>query len=337
MDVTGLLMDPGINIAVQNISPALTQFVSAGEFLDSTAWYLLMISVLYLGFHPRYGVRLAVMVGITAGLNEALKLAWHLPRPYWITPEIRAFTSHPSFGFPSGAAMYGAVIYGYIASVIQRWWAVTACAFLLVVTCLVRVFAGAHFALDVIGGLLFGFLLLLLFFLAVPRAERYAGGLSRGGRYTGIIILSLLPVLVAAPAYLPLAGWQLPESWVVTAHLQIASTIDPVSLLYSWGAAGIILGSLAGYEILLSQGGWAPPAEPCRKGMVVLAGTVSVLMLNAVIVMIRSVPDLDTPFDQAARVLSMALVLFWLTACIPLIARRAGFGAEERGPETGDG
>ena len=55
MDVTGLLMNPGINIAVQNISPALTQFVSAGEFLDSTAWYLLMISVLFLGFHPRYG------------------------------------------------------------------------------------------------------------------------------------------------------------------------------------------------------------------------------------------------------------------------------------------
>jgi hypothetical protein len=72
MDATSLLMDPGINIAVQNISPALTSFISTGEFLDSTAWYLLVISVIFLGLHPRYGIRLAVMVGITAGLNEAL-------------------------------------------------------------------------------------------------------------------------------------------------------------------------------------------------------------------------------------------------------------------------
>lgn len=336
MDITGLLMDPGINIAVQNLSPALTAFVSTGEFLDSTAWYLLIISVIFLGLHPRCGIRLAVMFGITAGLNEALKLAWHLPRPYWISPEVKVFAHHPSFGFPSGAAMYGAVIYGYIAAVLPRWWAVPVCAFLLVSTSLVRVFAGAHCVLDVLGGLLFGFLLLILFFKSGPRAERYAGSLSPGGRYAGIILLSLLPILLAAPAYLSLAGWQLPASWAGTAHLQIATEIAPVSILYAWGAAGIILGSLAGNEILLSQGGWAPPSDPLRKGVVILAGTASVLLLNAVIAAIRSVPDLSSPFDQAARVLSMAVVLFWLTACVPLIARRAGFVAGERETETCD-
>ena len=199
--------------------------------------------------------------------------------------------------------MYGAVIYRYIAAVLRRWWAVLMCAFLLVSTSLVRVFAGAHFVLDVLGGLLFGFLLLLLFFLAGPRAERYAGSLSPGGRYAGIILLSLLPILLAAPAYLSLAGWQLPASWTGTAHQQIATEIAPVSILYAWGAAGIILGSLAGYEILLSQGGWAPPSDPLKKGVVILAGTASVLILNAVIAAIRSVPDLSSPFDQAARVL----------------------------------
>jgi membrane-associated phospholipid phosphatase len=329
MDATALLMDPGINIAAQNLSPALMLFVPPGEILDSTAWYLLVISVIFLGLHPRCGVRLAVMVGITAGLNEALKLAWHLPRPYWISPEVKVFSHHPSFGFPSGGAMYGAVIYGYIASVIRKWWAVAACAVLLVSTCLVRIFAGAHFALDVFGGLLFGFLILLLFFLAGPRAERYAAGLSPCGRYAGMIVLSLLPILLAVPAYLSLAGWQLPVSWTMTALLQVPAGIAPVSIVFAWGASGIILGSLAGNEILILEGGWAPPEEPWRKGVVVLAGTASVLMLNAVIATIRSVPDLPSPYDQAARVLCMALVLFWLTACVPLVARRAGFAAAE--------
>jgi hypothetical protein len=225
--------------------------------------------------------------------------------------------------------MYGAAIYGYIASVIRKWWAVAACSVLLVATCLVRIFAGVHFVADILGGLLFGFLLLLLFILAGPRAERYAGSLSPHGRYAGEILLALLPILLAVPTYLSLAGWQLPVSWTMTALLQVPTGIAPVSIVFAWGASGIILGSLAGYETLLSQGGWAPPQDPGRKGVVVLAGTASVLIVNAVLSTIRSVPDLSSPYDQAARVLCMTLVLFWLTACVPLAARRAGFAAEQ--------
>ncbi|WML68145.1 MAG: hypothetical protein METHP_01733 [Methanoregula sp. SKADARSKE-2] len=76
--------------------------------------------------------------------------------------------------------MYGAVIYGYMANVTRRWWVIIVCAFLLLCTSLSRLFAGVHFLLDVLGGLVFGFLLLLhLFFLAEPRLDRYAGSLSR--------------------------------------------------------------------------------------------------------------------------------------------------------------
>ena len=204
------MIDPGINIAVQHLSPALTIFVIPGEFLDSTPWYLLIISVLCLGFHPRYGVRLAVLIGVTAGLNEALKLAWHLPRPYWISPDVKAFANHPSFGFPSGAAMYGAAAYGYIAAVVRRRRVVAACALLLVSTCFVRVIAGVHFVPDIFGGLLFGFLLLLLFFRAEPWITRYAGTLSRPGRCIWILILSAIPIVLVMPAYNALAGWELP-------------------------------------------------------------------------------------------------------------------------------
>jgi len=336
MDALSLLMDPGITVAIQNISPALTSFIAPAEVLDSTPWYLLIISVFYLGFHPRFGIRLIVLFGITVGLNEALKFFWHLPRPYWISPEVKVFANHPSFGFPSGAAMYGAVIYGYIITLVRRWWAVLACVLLLVAASLARVFVGVHFVPDIFGGLIFGFLLLLLFFLAEPRMEKYAGSLSRSGRYIWIIILSAIPLLLVGLASLSLADWQLPASWVEIARQQTGSQINPVAIQFAWGATGIILGGLAGYEVLRSQGGWTPPAEPRRKGMVILAGTVSVLLLNSVIAAIRSIPDLDPPFDQVARILSMALVLFWLTACVPLVAQRAGFAADVKEPEAGD-
>jgi membrane-associated phospholipid phosphatase len=336
MDALSLLMDPGINVAVQTISPALTSFIAQGEFLDSMPWYLLILSVFYLGFHPRFGIRLVVLFGITVGLNEALKFAWHLPRPYWISPDVKVFANHPSFGFPSGAAMYGATLYGYIATIVRRWWAILTCVLLLVSASLVRVFAGVHFVADIFGGLMFGFFLLILFFLAEPHIEKYAGSLSRSGRCIGIIILSAIPLLLVGLASLFLADWQLPVSWVEIARQQTGSQINPISIQFAYGATGIILGGLAGYEVLISKGGWTPPSDHWKKGIVILAGTVSVLILNAVIAVIRSVPHFDSPLDQVARVLSMALVLFWLTACVPLVARRTGFAADAGEPETGD-
>jgi len=158
-------VDPGFNIALQNSWPVITSLASTGELLDSTPWYLLVVSVFYLGSHPRYGIRLAVLFGITSGLNEALKLAFHRPRPYWILPAVTVFSSHFSFGLPYGASMYGATLYGYIANVTRRWWVVLICTLLLLCTSLARLFAGVHFVLDVVGGFVFGFLLLLLFFL----------------------------------------------------------------------------------------------------------------------------------------------------------------------------
>ncbi len=330
-------LDPAINIAAQHISPTLTLLAVPGVLLDSTQWYLLLIAVLYLGFHPRHGVRLAVLVGVTGGLNEALKLAWHLPRPYWISLDVKIFTSHPSFGFPSGAAMYGAAMYGYIAAVVRRWWVVVVCALLLVTTCLVRIVGGIHFVQDVAGGLIFGFLLLVLFLFAEPRVAAYADGLSRPGRWIGILLLAALPIILVIPPYLALAGWELPASWAATAFQQTGYAIDPVAIRYAWGVAGIILGSLAGYEVLLSRGGWEPPEGLWQKGAVILAGTGSTLAVWWIITTAREACNFPDPIDSALTVVSMAVVLFWLTCCVPLVARRAGFARAEERKEPDNG
>jgi membrane-associated phospholipid phosphatase len=106
--------------------------------------------------------------------------------------------------------MYGAVIYGYIATIVQRWWAVLACALLLVSISPVRIFVGVHFVMDIFGGLIFGFLLLLLLFLAEPRIEKYVGSLSLFGRCAGIILVAAIPLLLVVPVSLSLGEWQVP-------------------------------------------------------------------------------------------------------------------------------
>lgn len=328
----GLLMDAGVNTAFQNLCPPVTSVFSAMVFLDTLPWYILLISLLYFGLHPRYGIRLAVLTGLACGMNEALKLFFHSPRPYWVSPAVKAFSAHSSFGLPSGAAMYGVVVYGYIASVIRRWWAILICSILLICASLARIFAGIHFPLDLIGGFCLGLILLLAYLLAGPAIEAWARRLSRPARVAAIIAVAAIPICLAIPASLSLAGWQVPAAWIEFARQQTGSTINPLSTWYSWGASGFLLGTLLGYELLGLRGGWIPPVEMKRRVVVVLAGTVSVFLINLLLVCFWVFSGLVKIIPEPAAFLSMACVMFWLTAGVPLMARKAGFYGEEQSP-----
>jgi membrane-associated phospholipid phosphatase len=316
-----LLLDPGLNVAAQHFSPLLTTILAAGKFLDSAPVYLTVVVLLYLGFHPKYGIRLAVLFGFASGLNEALKLFFHLPRPYWVSPAVKAYSSLPSFGFPSGGAMCSTVVYGYVAATVRRYWIVLACVVLAGLTVSARIFAGVHFVLDVVGGLAFGLLVLLLFLYFSPKIDAFVAGLSPRGRMVGILVLSALPLLCALPAYYSLAGWQLPQEWAATAMSQTGVPINPVQVITAWQSAGLVLGSLLGYEFLRRQGGWIPPVSSLHRGTIAVFGVISTLALYGLAesALARAGPLLPAPVVLVVPALVAGL---WFTACVPLLARR---------------
>jgi hypothetical protein len=276
------------------------------------------------GLHPRYGVRLATLFGLNSGLNEAIKLACHLPRPYWVSSAVEAFSAHSSFGFPSGAAMSGAAVYGYIASVIRCRLAVLICVVFLLATSLVRIFSGIHFLSDILGGWILGFLLLSAFLLIAPKAEEFAAGISRPARLALFLLIAAIPILLAVPAFISLAGWQVPGAWIALAREQTGAAINPARIQFAWGAAGIISGGLFGYEFLRSRGGWNPPADRKRRAGIVLAGTISVLVINAAIPAVWAFLGIASRAPALAVFLSMACVTFWLIAGVPSLAAEAG-------------
>ena len=320
-----ILMDPGIVAAIQNLAPPVTVFFGRFDFLDSMPWYFIIISVITLGLHPRYGVRLATLFGLNSGLNEAVKLACHLPRPYWVSAAVTAYSSGSSFGFPSGAAMYGAAMYGYIAVVIRKWWVVLVCIIMLLTAGISRFLLGIHFVLDVLGGWILGFLLLAVFLLAMPRAEAFAARLSRPARIALFVAVAAVPLLLVIPPYLSLAGWQLPAAWAALALQQTGRPIDPAVIQYAYGASGIILGSLCGYECTRSYGGWNPPRDLKRRVMILVPGTLSVLVVDSGIPVVWDILGITAAIPELATFLSMAVVTFWLMACVPLLAKKAGF------------
>lgn len=216
--------------------------------------------------------------------------------------------------------MTGAVIYGYIITIVRRWWVVLACVVLLLATSAVRLFSGIHFALDIVGGWAIGFLLLALFLLVMPKAEEFAFRLSRPSRIILFLCIAAVPLLISIPAYLSLAGWQLPGTWAALALQQTGSAISPVRLQFSYGASGIILGGLFGYEFLQARGGWSPPQDLIQRAVVTAAGIISALIANACLPLVWKVSGLAAAVPPLAMFLSMMLVTFWIIACVPLLA-----------------
>ena len=314
-----VLFDPGTIVALQHLSPLLTDLLAAGKDLDSLPVYLVVLVLFYLGFSPKHGIRLAVVFGIAGGADEALKLFFHLPRPYWVSSAVKAYYSLPSFGFPSGGAMCSTVLYGYIAAVVRRFWVVVACIVLAALTMLARIFAGVHFVTDVVGGFLLGALFLVLAFTVSPRIEAFGARLRPPARILGILLLSALPLIIALPAYCSLAGWQVPADWVATALAQTGATISPVQIPGAWEASGFVLGGLLGYEYLRSLGGWEPPERILPRIAVALSGVVSTLLLFMLAIAVLTLPAIP---QAAALFVSAVLTGLWFTACVPLAARR---------------
>ncbi len=113
------------------------------------------------------------------GVGEAVKRLVERPRPDAALVRVIDDGS-TSFSFPSGHALTAVLFYGlvwWIAGRVIPWrparWLVRAwCAFIIVTTPASRVYLGAHWPSDVVGGALLGGILLAALLWAGAEAER---------------------------------------------------------------------------------------------------------------------------------------------------------------------
>src|SRR5690349_8360956 len=92
----------------------------AVTWLGSEEFFLLVMPALYWCVSRSLGQSVAVLLISSNALNNLLKLAWHLPRPYWVDARISALSSETTYGLPSGHAQHAVAIWGYLASQVRR-------------------------------------------------------------------------------------------------------------------------------------------------------------------------------------------------------------------------
>jgi len=142
--------------SIQTIaSPGLTTFMKVLSLTGSEYFYLLFLPVMLWCFDERFGLRLGLVVLVSAFVNSWLKLAFAQPRPYNLDPSV-GLASETSHGLPSGHAQGTSTFWGMLAPRIsQPWGLVLALAVPLAIS-FTRLYLGVHFPTDVFLGLALG-------------------------------------------------------------------------------------------------------------------------------------------------------------------------------------
>lgn len=183
-------------IALQRIKgPVPNGVFHLFTFAAHTELYIFLLPFLFWCVEFGFGARLTVLYLLSNYVSIDLKTLFQQPRPYDLDPSVNLSVSG-GYGFPSGHAQSGTVVWGTMASRTRdrRLW--LAAGGLIALIGFSRVYLGVHFPTDVLAGWAVGGVLLALYLTFLPRVERWLAGLGRNAQ---------LAVAIAIPITLYLA------------------------------------------------------------------------------------------------------------------------------------
>lgn len=299
------------------------------SFLGTTQFFLLVLPIIYWCMDARLGIRVGFILLIGTGLNLTLKLAFHEPRPYWISADILALSAESTFGMPSGHAQTAAGLWALIALHLRRRWAwITALALILCIG-LSRIYLGVHFPLDVLAGWILGALTLWAFAMLWEPASAWMLRESRLRQIIPSIVLPAILILLGAALVYSLRDYQLPAEWMVNAARAGEPLPAPTSLEPTIATAAALCGLSLGLVVTQRAGGFSPSGPIKDRALCFMVGLFGITLVNLVLGAV--LPHGESTLGLSMRFVRYAALGFWVTAGAPWAFRILGLN---RAPST---
>jgi membrane-associated phospholipid phosphatase len=320
MMITFLQVDLSWIIAFQSLGNWLVAPMKFFSFLGSEEFFILALPVLYWSVDAALGLRVGVILLVSGGVNDLFKLAFHSPRPYWVSADVKALSAETSFGLPSGHAQISVSVWGMAAAFLRRAWAWALAIFLMLMIGLSRPFLGVHFFMDVFAGWLLGAALLWLFLRYWQPVADWARQQSFGRQALVAFLASLAIVLLNA---LFLSAWQeegqavLRDWTAMAARASVEELPAPLSLSGALTNAGTLFGLLAGVAWMTPRGGWQASGPAWKRVVRYLVGLVGVFLLWYGLGALF--PRGESLLPYVLRYIRYALLGLWVSAGAPQI------------------
>lgn len=309
-------LEIAFTLFIQNLGAWLEMPMQAFTFLGSELFFLLIMPALYWSIDPVIGFRAGMMLVISGGLNSALKMFFHTPRPYWLNTQVKAFSSETSFGLPSGHSQNSASIWGMVAASVQKRSAIIIAVIVVFMIGLSRIYLGVHFLHDVLTGWLTGILLILAYLKVEKPVAQWLSGKGLTFQVLMAFLFSMSFLLLGWIAQSTSGIWSMPSDWATNAISAGANEPDPFNLEGIITIAGVAFGFLAGfawwrakygvYEIKCSQG-----KRLMRYGV----GLVGIFILYFGLKVVF--PEEPLVLGMVLRYIRYALIGIWVTFFAP--------------------
>ena len=304
------------NIFFQNLGSWLKTPMEAFSFLGTESFFLLLLPALYWCMEADIGLRVGIILLLSSSVNDALKMVFHGPRPYWSGVNVIGYARETSFGMPSGHAQIAFGVWGMLATSSRTWWGWLIAILIILLIGISRLYLGVHFPHDVIFGWLIGALLLWFVLRFWKPVTEWLKKMSLGQQILASFLSSLMLILFSLIPFLwlKITNWQPPQAWTEYAK-------DAVSLSVAFTTAGTLFGLLAGLAWFNRQGGFDVTGALWKLILRYVLGLVGVLVLYLGVKVLFGliVPDVESVLLYVFRYIRYVLVGAWISAGAPWI------------------
>ncbi len=149
-------------------TPLLDSFFSAITHLGSETLFIVLAIVVFWCVNKRSGYYLMTVGFFGTLVNQFLKLAYRIPRPWVRDPEFTiveaARADATGYSFPSGHTQSVTTVLGCPARTVKNWAVRIVCIVLIALTALSRMYLGVHTPADVGVSLVLGTVMIFAFY-----------------------------------------------------------------------------------------------------------------------------------------------------------------------------
>ncbi|MFC2063782.1 phosphatase PAP2 family protein [Chloroflexota bacterium] len=331
------LLNTGIDwiVSLQGLGDWLILPMQAFSFLGSEDFFMLVLPALYWSVDAALGLRVGVILLISSSLNDLLKFAFHSPRPYWFSGEVKAFASETGFGLPSGHSQTAVGVWGMLASQIKKRWAWVVAILLILFIGLSRMYLGVHFPTDVLLGWLVGVVLLWVVLRLWEPVKAWIADRTLTQQIFSLFFLTIGMILLALIPHTLLvsSGWQLPPEWNLYAlHNDPAGILpDPTSLSGLFSTTGTLFGLGAGLAWLNLRGGFNTRGNSWQRILRYIVGVIGVMAIRYGLKALF--PEGESWLGLIFQYVRYAAIGVWVSAGAPLVFLATKLATNETKPD----